>query len=147
LWTLLSLFDMSSYRKTLRWTWLAVAAVLLYAAVTVYLRSRSNRAIEEAASQKRAEQDRQILEKLGGGELKIVAFYANPLVLARGEKGLLCYGVANAKSVRIEPGAEPLTPSLSRCIEVKPARTTTYKLKATGADGSEQTQALAITVR
>jgi hypothetical protein len=139
--------DVQGTRKALRWTWLLAVAAVLYGGVTIFLRSRENRAMEEEAARKRAESDRQIIERLGSGELKILAFYANPPVIERGGKGLLCYGVANAKAVRIEPGVEPLKPSLSRCVEARTTATTTYTLTATGADGRDATQSVEVTVR
>jgi hypothetical protein len=139
--------EVQGLRKLLRWTWLAAVAALLYAGITILLRSRENRAIDDAAGRKRAEQDRRIVEQLGGGELKIVAFYANPPVLGRGEKGLLCYGVSNAKAVKIEPVVEAIQPSLSRCVEVRPARSTTYTLTATDEGGREASQQVEVVVQ
>ena len=120
---------------------------LLYAAVTLYLRSQQNKAIEEAAKEKREESDRRIYEQLGSGNVKIVAFYANPPVLQRGDKGELCYGVANASEVRIEPDVEAITPSLSRCVEMKPSKTTTYTLTARNSAGATVSQQVEVTVR
>jgi hypothetical protein len=122
-----------------------VAAI--YAGATIFVRHQENAHAEEAAIRARADSDRKIVEEYGGGELKVLMLYASPAVLKRGEKGLLCYGVANAKSLRIEPGIEPLVPSLSRCIEVTPSASTTYKLTATGAKGREETRSVNVTVR
>jgi hypothetical protein len=124
-----------------------VVAVLLYAAVTVYLRTEQNKAIDNAAEQKRVDQDRRIYEQLGAGNVKIVTFYANPPILQRGDKGQLCYGVANASEVRIEPDVEPISPSLSRCVEVNAAKTTTYTLTAKDAAGATVSQQVEIVVR
>ena len=134
-------------KRALRWTWVLVAAVLIYAAATVLLRWRANRAIDEASALKRAESDRKILEQLGGDQMKVLTFYANPPVLTRGERGLLCYGVANTKAVRIEPQVEEIKPALSRCIEVKPSTSTTYTLTASDAAGRVETRAVEIVVR
>jgi hypothetical protein len=71
---------------------------------------------------------------------KITQFYASPATLQRGDKGTLCYGVENAVEVWIFPPRQILTPSLSRCIEVAPATTTTYRLTAQGADTQTVTQ-------
>src|SRR5688572_20581931 len=120
---------------------------MIYATTTVFLRWRSNRAIDEAALRKRAESDREIVEQLGGGNLKVLTFYANPPVLGRGERGLLCYGVANAKSVRIEPEVEELKPALSRCFEVKPTTSTTYTMTASDAEGRAESRTAEIVVR
>jgi hypothetical protein len=115
--------------------------------VTIYLRSQQNRAIDEAARQKREETDRRIYEQLGSGSVKIVTFYANPPVLQRGNKGELCYGVANVSEVRIEPDVEAITPSLSRCVEIEPGKTTTYTLTAKDSAGATASQQVEVTVR
>jgi hypothetical protein len=124
-----------------------VVAAFLYAGVTIYVRSERNEAIDEAAERERAEQDRRVYEQLGAGELKIVTFYANPPVISRGDTGKLCFGVANAKEVRIEPDVEPVPPVLSRCVEVKPRTSTTYTLTATDARGETASKQVDVAVR
>jgi hypothetical protein len=75
---------------------------------------------------------------------KITQFYADRSEVGPGERALLCYGVENATEVRIEPPLERLTPSFSRCIEVRPSETTTYTLTAVGERGQNATASLAI---
>jgi hypothetical protein len=77
---------------------------------------------------------------------KIIQFYAAPGVVAPGDKSLLCYGVESAKSVRLDPEVDRITPSMARCIEVRPKLTATYRLIATGTDGSEAQAAVTVTV-
>jgi hypothetical protein len=72
--------------------------------------------------------------------LRILHFYADAAEAAPGRDAALCYGVLNAKSVRIEPVPGEVSPSLSRCISVAPVRTTTYTLHAEG-DGGERVSA------
>jgi hypothetical protein len=76
---------------------------------------------------------------------RITQFYSTTPQLARGEKGMLCYGVENAKSVWLEPPRHELSAALARCVEVEPAATTTYTLTAEGAGGSAK-QELTITL-
>jgi hypothetical protein len=78
--------------------------------------------------------------------LKIIMFYSTPATIARGEAAILCYGVANADQVTLDPPEVELTPVLNRCVEVKPTTTTTYTLTATNKRGEDQSQALEITV-
>ena len=54
-----------------------------------------------SAKEAEAQADKRIVNRLGGGKLKILAFWAEPGVVRRGERALVCYGVASAKSVRI----------------------------------------------
>jgi hypothetical protein len=77
---------------------------------------------------------------------KITQFYATAPRLAAGEKELLCYGVEGATSVHLEPPRQELSNALSRCVEVHPAGTTTYKLIAEGSGGPPATQELTVTV-
>jgi len=78
--------------------------------------------------------------------LKIIMFYATPAVVARGEATILCYGVANADEVTLDPPEANVSPALNRCVEVKPTTTTTYTLTATNKRGEDQSQALEVTV-
>lgn len=133
-------------RKLVRWGWLPVALAFCYAGWILYNRGAENRRIESQSEQKRARQDAQLLEKLGGSELKVVTFYANPPVVKQGAKGLLCYGVVNAKEVRIEPAVPDVGPALSRCVEVSPTKTTEYNLIAVDAKGTEARSTTTVTV-
>ena len=67
--------------------------------------------------------------------------------IRRGQPVQLCYGVANAKTVTLEPQSNPVWPSYSRCVEVTPAETTTYTLTITGDSGNSKSQSLVVTVR
>ena len=70
-----------------------------------------------------------MLDETGSGRLKILMLYANPPVIRRGEKVLLCYGVANATSVRFEPPVDGIPgPCFSRCLETHPAETSLVHL-------------------
>jgi hypothetical protein len=76
--------------------------------------------------------------------VKIVAFYPRDAVMIEGGKTLLCYGVSNAKSVRIDPPVDGVSPALSRCVEVRPKGETTYTLTAEGDDGKTVSQSTTI---
>ena len=75
---------------------------------------------------------------------KITQFYASPAHPRQGEKTLLCYGVENAKDVRLDPPVEEVWPALSRCFEVKPKGAAKYTLSASGPGGSVS-QSLSLT--
>jgi hypothetical protein len=72
-----------------------------------------------------------------GGAVRILQFYAVERRIPRGGSTNLCYGVQNARAVRLSPPVEELTPSLTRCFTVAPERTSTYRLTAVGKDGRE----------
>ena len=141
-----------SFLKTpVFYSWSLVAVVLLVIGWIFVSRWWQNRVFEhrvrEERTEKQREEDRATLEQLGGKELAIQTFYATPGEIRRGQAVQLCYGVANAKTVTLEPQSNPVWPSYSRCVDVTPAKTTTYTLTITGASGNSKSQSLVVTVR
>ncbi len=128
---------------------LAVAAV----AVGWILFSRWQQAgeienrVKAQKTQRQQEQDRITLEQMGGKELAIQSFYASAGVIHQGQPVQLCYGVANAKSVQLEPQPNPVWPSYARCLNVTPLKTTTYTLTITDSVGNTKMESLEIKVR
>jgi hypothetical protein len=80
------------------------------------------------------------------GPVKILQFYASVGMLKSGDKALLCYGVENAKSVRISPVLEGVYPSSNHCLQIGPEHTTHYTILAEGYDGRVATQSLTLPV-
>jgi len=77
---------------------------------------------------------------------KIIQFYASSGEVPKGESVLICYGVESAKSVRIEPEVAQLSPSINRCFEVTPEKTTTYTLSAVGTEGETVSESFTVKV-
>ena len=132
-------------RKMLPFTTVAFVLALLYMGWSFYSSWSRNRALEQAAAAAKTAADAEIVKKYAG-DLKILTFYTTAGTVRRGEKTLLCYGVVSAAKVRIEPGVEPLKPSLSRCVEVSPSADTDYTLTAEDAAGHSVTASLPIRV-
>lgn len=109
------------------------------------------RSIERQAAQQRTEkqreEDRLAVEQMGGNEFTILDFYASPKVIHRGDSAQLCYGVSNAKSVKLEPQLQPVWPSLAHCVDVSPTKTTTYTLTIEDAKGDKKSEAVDVKVR
>jgi hypothetical protein len=126
-------------------------AVLLYVIWIFFARWQENRQIQRRADEERTAKqladDRQTVEQMGGKELAIQSFYASAGIVKRGESLQLCYGVANAKTVKLEPQDNPVWPSYNRCVEVSPKKDTTYTLTIQDAAGHTQTQSLDIKVK
>ena len=80
------------------------------------------------------------------GPVKILQFYASVGRLLPGEKALLCYGVENARTVRIAPALPNVYPAHSRCVEIVPQQTTHYTILAEGFDGRVATQSFTLPV-
>src|ERR1700682_6410637 len=127
-------------KNPLLYSSLVLAIALLVVGWIMYSRWEDNRQIDRRARQERAqkqsESDRAALEQFGGKDLAIQSFYASPGAIRRGESIQLCYGVANAKTVKLEPQASPVWPSYSRCVDVTPAKSTTYTLTIADAAGN-----------
>jgi hypothetical protein len=78
--------------------------------------------------------------------VKILAFYPRDVLVTEGGNTLLCYGVSNAKSVRIDPPVDGVSPSLTRCVEIRPQRETLYTLTAVGSDGQTVSQSVLVRI-
>ncbi len=137
----------SIFGNPLLYTSLALLVALVYVGWTFFSRWQENRELEQKAVEKKREEDRRTVEAMGGNRLEILSFYASPGVIRRGETSQLCYGVANAKTVRLEPHSGAVWPSYARCVDVAPTKTTTYTLAAEDAAGNTKTATLTLQVR
>ena len=141
----------SPWKNPLFYSSIVLGMALLVVVWILYSRWEGNRLIDkksrEEKSQKQMEGDRIALEQLGGKDLAIQSFYANPGAIQRGETAQLCYGVANAKTVKLEPQTNPVWPSYARCVDVAPTKDTTYTLTIADAAGNTKTQTLDVKVR
>jgi hypothetical protein len=135
----------SAFKNPFLYSWAALVVGWI-----LYSRWHENHDIEKRAkeerTQKQQEQDRLALEQLGGKGLAIQNFYASAGEIRRGETVQLCYGVANAKTVKLEPQPNPVWPSYSRCVEVTPTKSTTYTLTIADAAGNTRTQSLEVKI-
>ena len=140
----------SALKNPFLYSWAALGIAALVVGWIIFSRWQENRGIEKRAkeerTQKQQEQDRITLEQMGGKELAIQNFYATPGTIRRGETVQLCYGVANAKTVKLEPQSNPVWPSYARCVDVNPTKSTTYTLTIADAVGNTRTQSLEVKV-
>lgn len=140
----------SFFKNPLAYSSLLILAVALYVAWTFLSRHNEDRAYEQRIrseqTQKQRTADQAAIEQLGGSELAIQMLYATPEI-RRGETAQVCFGVANAKSVTLEPQTSPVWPSHSLCVDVKPVKSTTYTLTATGADSKSVTGQVTVAVK
>jgi len=110
--------------KIVKIMWVPVLLTLLYSVWVIW---RRNQPIQRPQPPERPDPY--------GTVLKIQGFYAENGALAHGEKTLLCYGVVHATTVKIDPPVGDVWPSLSRCIEIAPVKSTRYTL--TAGDGKQ----------
>jgi len=137
-----------SLRKVFRLSWILVAIVALVIAGIFYSRWQQSRDIAEKAAEQQRKNARAVVEGLGGSSFQIMNFYASPGLIHRGDSAELCYGVANAASVAIDPKpSEGIWPSVGRCVSISPRKTTTYTLTIVDAKGQKKTQSLTLEVQ
>jgi hypothetical protein len=141
----------SPLKKPFLYSGVIAIVIAGYVAFTLFSRWESTRTIEKrdavkAAEERRAD-DQAAVEQLGGSDLAIRSLYISPAVVHHGEKAQLCYDVANAKSVTLDPPAGEVWPSHYRCLDVSPTKTTTYKLTITDAKGQSASQTVELKVR
>src|SRR5262249_23151698 len=123
---------MQGVRKLTAYVWVAVVLAGAYTSwvfLARYTRPvRRGIQIEANKGAREAEWQR----TYGGNAVKILQFYASEATATEGKKSLICYGVLNAKAIRIEPLREAVLPALNRCVEIEPLRDTRYTLTAEG---------------
>jgi hypothetical protein len=140
--------------RTLRnmWTVFGVLAAIVvgYTAFVFWSRWQENQdlAAKQKTAQAAAQRDaaEKSVELLGGSDFKIISFYATPGKIQRGDTVDMCYGVSNAKSVKLDPPVANVWPSVDRCMQVSPKKTTTYTFTADDGKGNTKTAQLTIEV-
>ncbi|MBV8866742.1 MAG: hypothetical protein JO210_15215 [Acidobacteriaceae bacterium] len=136
----------SALGKLLPVTTVGVLIAALYVAWTFYSRHQSDVAAQQAAAAKeQARREQTVHTVFGSGEILFSTFSADSGLLRRGEHTQLCYGVENAKTVKLDPPVSEIKPSYRNCIEIAPKATTTYTI--TADDGKGHTKAESLTVR
>jgi hypothetical protein len=141
--------------NALRNLWLGFGGVLLivlaFVGYTMWSRKTQDADLaykqQAAKSAQQRESDAAAVEELGGSDFKILAFYASPGLIHRGETVDMCYGVSNAKTVKLDPPEGNVWPSANRCLQVTPKKTTTYTLTIDDGKGKTANQTLTITVK
>lgn len=134
--------DLVAVQGWLKLGWGALALAAAYLAWTLLIR-------DQAPPSKPAKPRRTaaLPTAPAGGPVKILHFYGMPGEVARGERISICYGVAHARSVRLDPPLEPIQPHWNRCLAATPTETTTYTLTAEGDDGARASVSFTIQVR
>jgi hypothetical protein len=141
--------------STTRKLWLGFSAALLivlcYVGWIFFSRWHENSAINKGVTAEREEKEQRdaaaTVETLGGSEFKIISFYASPGEIHRGDVVTMCYGVSNAKLVSIDPPIGETWPSVNRCVQISPKKTTKYTFTADDGKGSTKTAELTIVVK
>jgi hypothetical protein len=78
---------------------------------------------------------------------RIVFFRANPVVINPGSSTELCYGVADADEVFVEPWVANLKPARSSCFKTPALKSnTTFTLTAANSEGQKVSHKVSVTV-
>ena len=135
-------------RRVLQFTSIVLVGVALYTSWVFFSRWRVGHKARQQQTQREAESARRTVNAYGGDRLTILSMTINPPVVAPGEPAMLCYGVSNAKTMKIIPAPEEeVWPSMSRCVQIKAQRTTEFRLIAEDANGHVETAVVPLTVR
>jgi len=134
-------------RRILPFMSVAILIAGIYTGWVFYSRKSADQAIAREQEAKEVEDARRTVRLLGGGQFKILSFYAYPGVVGRGQETRICYGVSGAKTVRIEPNVEAIKPALNRCLSVAPKATTEYRLVAEDGAGHTATERFTLRVQ
>lgn len=132
----------------LPYTTVAVIIAALWVAWTFYSRHEANvKAQQEQAAQQAEKRQREAQTIFGSGGLSFRTWGADKSVVHAGEAAHICYGIVDAKTVRIDPPVEDLKPSYLHCFDVRPKQTTTYKVTAEDAKGHTASEQVTIQVQ
>jgi hypothetical protein len=140
----------SIFKNPYLYSGIVLLGALIYVSFLLLSRYESNRLYErrnaEQADEQRRASDRNAIEQLGGTDLAIRALYVSPAIIRHGESAQLCYDVANAKTVTLDPPAGEVWPSTNRCLDISPKKTTTYTLTIADSLGKSASQTVELQV-
>jgi hypothetical protein len=138
----------SSLQAILPYTTIALVIAALYVAWVFYSRHEANvRAQQELAARQSEQRQREAQTIFGSGGLSFRTWSADKAVVRAGEAAHICYGIVDAKTVKIDPPVADLKPSYLHCFDVTPKTTTTYTITATDGAGHTASQQLTIRVQ
>jgi hypothetical protein len=138
----------SALRAILPYTTVLTIIVAVYVAWVMYSRYASDKeAVQKAQESAAAAEQQRNATITQHGELTFTTFYASDATVAPGQSTRLCYGVINAKTVKIEPPIEQLRPTERHCMDISPKKTTTYSITAADDAGRSKTLSLSVKVK
>lgn len=136
----------SALRAILPYTTVVTIVVAVYVAWIMYSRYASDKeAVQKARESAAAAEQQRNAAITQHGELSFTTFYASDATVAPGQTTRLCYGVMNAKTVKMDPPVEELRPTERHCMDIAPKKTTTYTI--TAADDTGHTKTISLTVK
>ncbi|MBS1859354.1 MAG: hypothetical protein JST11_28530 [Acidobacteria bacterium] len=123
--------------------WIALAVTVIRLGWIQVTRHRNLQRLERAAGSRRGSSGLAPEPDV----LRITHFYAPSGEIYSGSRGLICYGVRNARRVWMDPPVERLGPTLTRCFFVEPRADANYTLFAEDAAGARVSESLRLRVK
>ncbi len=136
----------SFVRKLLPFTSAAVIITALYVGWIFYSRWQAGRDAERAQAEARVAEAQKVLDAYGGNKVTVLNLSASKGVVQRGDTAQLCYGVSNAKTVKLDPPVGDVWPSMYRCLDISPTKDTTYTLTADDGQGHTDSKSIEVKV-
>lgn len=133
----------------LPYTTIAMLIAALYVAWTFYSRYQSNQqAVADADQKKHDAEKRSYAQVNPSNEVSFTTFGASAASVRPGETTQICYGVLNAKSVKMDPPVnDPLPPMYRHCFDISPRKTTKYTMTADDGAGHSKTESIVVQVK
>ena len=137
----------STPKRMVQITSVLVLVGLGYVGWVFYSRAEETKKAEQAAAAREEQRLRRTTDLVfGSGEVRILGFSLDAAHPRRGETINVCYGVANAVSVSLEPLFKDAKPSYNHCLQVAPVKDTTYMLTAKDDKGHSVNESLTVHV-
>jgi hypothetical protein len=128
------------------YTTVAMLIAMLYAGWTFYSRHQDTVRMQQEIDEKQQAARKRVVDQVfGHGEILFSNFSINTSRLKRGQTAELCYGVENAKTLKLDPPVEDIKPSYQHCLQIAPTKTTTYTI--TADDGAGHTKSLSLELK
>jgi len=125
-----------------------VVGTALLVCFDLVFRWQENRLIErrtrQEISRKQLEMTACTLEQLGGKELAIQSFYASPGAIHRGESVATLLWSGQRQKSETRASTQCRLASYAYCVNVSPAKNTTYTLTISDASGNTKTESLKV---
>jgi len=137
---------MELLRRLQVWLTAAMVIAILYVG-WVFLNRRGTAPRSARTDPAQASREAEWQRTYGGTGVRILQFYAREGNVIEGDKSVICYGVLNAKSVRMDPPLPGVSVALNKCVEIEPVRDTRYTLIAEGNDGRMVTESFLLGVK
>ena len=141
--------ETSVLRSILPYTTVAMLITALYVGWIFYSRYESKKqALVEVEQKKHDAEKKSYAQVNPSSEVSFTTFGASAASVRPGETTQICYGVLNAKTVKMDPPVnDPLPPMYRHCFDIAPRKTTKYTMTADNGAGHSKTESIIVQVK